>query len=109
LRKSSKVHGEAISFLKDSYKNRIKFYNILMNGTGTNWKELYKTAFNNKEHLIDNLKPEIEAQDNLKNLIKKNRRLINVPGLIRADIIDAMVFIQEYTKKNLLSIAEVVF
>ena len=109
LRKSSNVHSEAINFLKDSYRNRIKFYHILMNGTGTNWQELYKTAFNNKENLIDNLKPEIEALDNLKNLIKKNRRLINVPGLIRADIIDAMVFIQEYTKKNLLSIPEVVF
>jgi len=109
LRKSSNVHSEAINFLKDSYRNRIKFYHILMNGTGTNWQELYKTAFNNKENLIDNLKPEIEALDNLKNLIKKNRRLINVPGLIRADIIDAMVFIQEYTKKNLLSIPEAVF
>ncbi len=109
LRKSSKVHEEAISFLKDSYRNRIKFYNILMNGTGTNWKELYRTAFNDKGNLIDNLKPEIEALENLKELIKKNRRLINVPGLIRADIIDAMVFIQDYTKKNLLSIPEIVF
>ena len=109
LRKSSNVHSDAIGFLKDSYRNRIKFYHILMNGTGTNWQELYKTAFNNKENLIDNLKPEIEALDNLKDLIKKNRRLINVPGLIRADIIDAMVFIQDYTKKNLLSIPEVVF
>ena len=109
LRKSMSVHKDAVNFLKDSYKNRIKFYNILLKGTGTDWKELYRTAFKDKNYLLENIKPEIEALDNLRGLIKKNRRLINVPGLIRVDIIDAMFFIQDYTKKNLLSIPEEVF
>ena len=109
LRKKLNVHKEAVKFLKDSYKNRVKFYNLLLNGNGNDWKELYRTAFKDKEYLIENINPEIEALDNLKDLIKKNRRLINVSGLIRADIIDAMFFIQEYTKKSLLKIPEEIF
>jgi len=109
LRKSSKVFDEAINYLKDSYRNRIKFYNILLSGTGDTWKELYKTAFNTKENIIGQINPEVEALENLKNLVKNNRRLINVSGLIRADIIDAMFYMQDYTKDSLLKIPEEVF
>ncbi|MHA1894092.1 MAG: hypothetical protein ACTSX4_06305 [Candidatus Helarchaeota archaeon] len=109
LRKDIKAYTKAEKFLKDSYKNRIKFYNILINGTGETWQELYNTAFKTKEFLIENITPEIEALDNLKQIVKNTRRIINVPGLIRADIIDAMFFMQEFAKKNLLAIPEQVF
>ncbi|MHA1377188.1 MAG: hypothetical protein ACTSRG_02290 [Candidatus Helarchaeota archaeon] len=109
LRKKMKVFDEAVGYLKDSYRNRIKFYGILLKGIGKDWKELYRTAFENKENILKNIKPEIEALDNLKNLVKKNRRLINVSGFVRADVIDAMFLIQDYTKKSLLEIPEEVF
>ena len=109
LRKNISAYDVAIGFLKDSYRNRIKFYNILLKGTGETWQELYKTAFETKEFLLENISPEVEALDNLKNLVKKTRRIINVPGLIRADIIDAMFFMQDDAKESLLNIPEQVF
>jgi len=109
LRKNISAFDVAIGYLKDSYRNRIKFYNILLKGSGETWQELYKTAFETKEFLLENIKPEVEALDNLKNLVKKTRRIINVSGLVRADIIDAMFFMQDFAKESLLQIPEQVF
>jgi len=109
LRRKSKVFNEAVNYLRDSYRNRIKFYGILLKGNGDDWKSLYRTAFKDKEHIIEHIKPEIEALDNLRNLVKKNRRLINVSGFVRADVIDAMFLIQDYTKNSLMEIPDLVF
>ena len=109
LRKKMKVFDEAVSYLKESYRNRIKFYGILLKGEGDDWKALYRTAFKDKEYLLQHIKPEIEALDKLRNLVKKNRRIINVSGFVRADVIDALYIIQDYTKKNLMEISEQVF
>lgn len=109
LLKKEKVFNEAVTYLKDSYRNRIKFYGILLKGNGDDWKALYRTAFKDKENIIENIKPEIEALENLRNLVKKNRRIINISGFVRADVIDAMFAIQDYTKKSLLRIPEEVF
>ena len=80
-----------------------------MKGDGDDWKALYRTAFKNKEYLLQQIKPEIEALDKLRNLVKNNRRIINVSGFVRADVIDALYIIQDYTKKNLMEISEQVF
>ena len=109
LRKGMNAFDKAVGFLKDSYRNRIKFYNILMNGTGDTWQELYKTAFKSKEFLLENIDPEVKALDNLKDVVKNNRRIINVPGIIRTDIIEALFFMQDYAKESLLAIPDQVF
>ncbi|NHI94662.1 MAG: hypothetical protein EAX96_19375 [Candidatus Lokiarchaeota archaeon] len=109
LRKDIKVFEKAALYLNDSYRNRIKFYNILMNGTGETWQELYRTAFKTKEFLLENIMPEVKALDNLKDVVKNTRRIINVPGIIRADIIEALFFMQDYTKESLLAIPDQVF
>ncbi len=109
LRRNLSVFDEAVSYLKESYRNRIKFYGILLKGNGDDWKALYRTAFKDKGHLLENIKPEIEALDKLRNIVKKNRRLINVSGFVRADVIDALFVIQDYTKKSLMEIPDKVF
>ena len=109
LRKNIKAYDKAVEYLKDSYRNRIRFYNILMNGTGDTWQELYRTAFKTKQFLLENIQPEVEALDGLKDVVKNTRRIINVAGVVRADIIEALFFMQDYTKDSLFAIPDQVF
>ncbi|MHA1143128.1 MAG: hypothetical protein ACTSRW_00135 [Candidatus Helarchaeota archaeon] len=111
LRKSLSLYPEARGYLRDSYKNRIKFYNkLLMDSSNVEtWEDLYKTGFASGEECLQYIMPEIEANKKLIALVKKNRRIINVSGFIRADVIDAMVKLHEYAHGRLLAIPKELF
>ena len=104
LRKSLSVYSQAKEYLILSYRNRITFYNKLLAGSGQTWQELYRSGFASGEECLEYIKPEIEANLKLLDLIKKNRRIINVSGLIRADVIDSMLKLHKYTHERLLAI-----
>lgn len=109
LRKSMSVYAQAKECLLASYKNRITFYNKLLTGSGTTWQELYRTGFSSGDECLQMIMPEIEANEKLMALIKKNRRLVNVSGLIRVDAIDAMIKLHEYTHERLRAIPRELF
>lgn len=109
LRKSMSVYPQAKEHLLASYKNRILFYNKLLTGSGETWQKLYQTGFASGEDCLQMITPEIEANKKLMELIKQNRRLINVSGFVRADVIDAMLKLHEYTHERLLAIPKELF
>ncbi|MHC1591949.1 MAG: hypothetical protein ACXQS8_07675, partial [Candidatus Helarchaeales archaeon] len=72
LRKSLRIYEEAKEYLRESYRNRIRFYNkLLMDSKDVQkWEDLYTTSFESGEECLAYIMPEIEANKKLLALIK---------------------------------------
>jgi len=68
--------------------------------SGENYKEISHLAVPKKEDSLAALRRQQELNHELLDVIKNNRSIINVTGLIRADIIDAIFTMYEYIDES---------
>ncbi len=90
IRKRHPKYQEARAKIVNLYEYRARADARILQGTGKNYYEMVRSILS-KEEATDVIEKEIVLVEDLVNFILKNRSLVNVPGIIRADVIDALV------------------
>ncbi|NHI93092.1 MAG: hypothetical protein EAX96_11365 [Candidatus Lokiarchaeota archaeon] len=94
LKKKDSKYPEAKEIIKNIFLSRSGIDYEHLKGSGSSYHEIVKSAFKDKEIALNTINQEFVFIDKLYQFILKNRRLVNVPGIVRADVIDA---VQEMT------------
>lgn len=97
---------EAKMILKDIFRHKIRNDYKLLNGEGNIYEELAISSTPNKEEALEFANIEVELYKKTINFLKDNRGIINVPGVIRIDILEAVVAFYLCVIKHLKDVIE---
>lgn len=101
LRKKHPVYEtDALPIFRELMRRRMKHNRPLIKAIeGETYEEISHLMIPKKEDSISDYKEEREMNEKLMDLIRKNRPIINVAGIIRADIIDALFTVHDYIQE----------
>ncbi|MHA1784870.1 MAG: hypothetical protein ACTSVE_06700 [Candidatus Helarchaeota archaeon] len=109
LRKRDAKYPEAKEIIKRIFLTRCSIDHEHIKGHGKTYDDIVKTAFKDKVTALSTIGKEFELIDELHDFILHRRRLVNVPGIIRADVIDASHETSRMIKEKIFSEIERVF
>ena len=89
LKKNDAKYPEAKEIIKKIFLTRCAIDHEHLKGYGQTYDDIVKTAFKDKETALKTIGEEFEYIDELNNFILNRRRIVNVPGIVRTDVIDA--------------------
>ena len=101
FRKRHKKFEEAKELLKDTFRHKVfNDYHVLQ-GTGETYEDILKSGIPTKEEVLKLMNKEVTLYEKLCDLLKNNRGIVAVPGIIRIDIIEASIKFYEIIKVHL--------
>lgn len=109
LRKRDEKYPEAKELIKKLFLIRCSIDHEHLKGSGSSYEEIAKSAFNDKESALATLGKEFEVFGELNDFILKRRRLVNVPGIVRVDVIDATLVTTKTLKEVMFAEMERIF
>ena len=101
LKKKDAKYPEAKEIIKKIFLTRVAIDYQHLKGYGPTYDDIVKTAFKDKEAALKTIGKEFECIDELNNFILNRRRIVNVPGIVRADVIDAAKTMSDMIKKKI--------
>lgn len=89
LRKKDAKYPEAVEIIKRLFLCRCGIDHQHLKGYGSSYDEIVKTAFKTKENAKEIIGAEFVIVDELNAFLLSRRRLINVPGIVKTEVITA--------------------
>lgn len=100
FRKRHEIFPKAQELIKKLFIFRVNADGKNLSGEGETWFEILRSV-HNKESGSEVIKEEIKIYEEIMDLIRKNRSLINITGIVRADVINAMFAMGNYVIESL--------
>ena len=100
FRRRHKNYSVAKNLIKNWFIFRVGADGKNLSGEGNTWFEILRSV-HSKESGSAVINQEIEIIKELMTFIKENRGIVNVPGIVRMDVINAMIALGEKLKENL--------
>jgi len=91
LKKKDVNYDDAIELIKRLFLCRCSIDHQHLKGYGSSYDEIVKSSFITKENALQNIGAEFVMIDNLNDFIVKRRRLVNVSGVIKTEVIEALL------------------
>ncbi len=89
LRKKDAKYPEALELIKRLFLCRCSIDFQHLKGYGSTYDEIVKSAFKTKEKALETIGAEFIIVDELNEFLLNRRRLINVPGIVKTEVISA--------------------
>ena len=89
MRKKDAKYPEALEIIKRLFLCRCSIDFQHLKGRGSTYDEIVKSAFQTKENALDTIGAEFVIVDEINDFLLKRRRLINVPGIVKTEVIAA--------------------
>lgn len=109
FRKRHKAIEEGKEIIKEIFSHKIVNDYYFLKGTGETYEEITLSAMPNKEETEKLINREIELYKKLIAFIEDNRGIVDVPGIIRTDIIDAVTILYEKVMEHLVNVVERIY
>ncbi|MHA1376893.1 MAG: hypothetical protein ACTSRG_00800 [Candidatus Helarchaeota archaeon] len=109
FRKRHEKIEEAKQLLKDTFRHKLINDYKLLRGEGETYEEIAISSEPNKDEAKEFTSKEIELYRKTINFLKNNRGIINVPGIIRIDILEAVINFYECVIKHLIDNIERIY
>ncbi|MHA1300465.1 MAG: hypothetical protein ACTSO9_13685 [Candidatus Helarchaeota archaeon] len=100
FRRRHKNYPKARDIIKKWFVFRVKADGKNLIGVGNSWFDILRSV-HTKESGTAVINEEIGIVEELMSLIRENRGIINVPGIVRVDVLNAMLAMGEKIKENL--------
>jgi hypothetical protein len=94
FRRRDKMYPEAQKLIKKWFLFRIKADGKNLTGEGETWFDILRSV-HNRESGAAVINGEIKIVKELMDLVRNNRSLINVPGIVKVEVIDSMMAMSE--------------
>jgi len=102
MRKKHKRSAEAMVHLREMFKTHVKSIAALLTGEGDTYDDLSKSVSPKYEDALINIEKEIELSNKISQIIKEDRGIIAAPGVVRYDIMLAVINLIEFTNERLM-------
>ncbi|MHA1301268.1 MAG: hypothetical protein ACTSO9_17740 [Candidatus Helarchaeota archaeon] len=102
MRRRHKRSQEAMDLLKSMFKTQVESFSELLTGEGETYDELTLSVSPTYEKGLIGVEKIIEFSNKIVKIIKEDRGIIAAPGVVRYDIMLAVVNLVEYTNKRLM-------
>ncbi|MHA1299387.1 MAG: hypothetical protein ACTSO9_08135 [Candidatus Helarchaeota archaeon] len=101
LRKRHEKFEVVKQILKETFKHKIRNDYKLLKGEGETYEEIATSSEPSKKEAKDFTNKEIELYNKMIDFLRNNRGIIAVPGVIRIDILEAVIKFYECVIKHL--------
>ncbi|MHA1380397.1 MAG: hypothetical protein ACTSRG_18685 [Candidatus Helarchaeota archaeon] len=108
FRRRHKMYPKAQELIKKWFIFRVNADGKNLTGEGETWFDILR-SIHTKESGSAVINGEIRIVDELMDFIRENRGIINVPGIVRVDVINAMFALGDKIKENLFNQIDLVW
>lgn len=102
IRKRHKNYNETSEIIKDMFRNHVISIYELLKGEGETYDDLTLSVSPNYEDGLKYVQNEIELSNKASEIVRKDRGIINAPGMFRYDIMMGILNLVEYGNKRLM-------
>lgn len=102
MRKRHKRSEEVFELIKEIFRNHVISFSRLLRGEGDTYGDLSRTVSPTYEIAIEYVNKEIEISTKMADIIREDRGIINAPGVVRYDIMLAVLDLLDYGNKRLI-------
>lgn len=102
MRKRHKRSQDAADLIKEIFKNHLIGIARVLRGEGETYDELSRSINPTYEIGLKYIEKEVELTNRIAQLIREDRGIINAPGVVRYDIMQAVINLLEYSVNQMM-------